>query len=384
MKRSFICFSTALLLAACGSQSNQSDQQPKALPANVETYTDAAHFHDLLFTTADMEYTFDKWQSKGFQAWQAAFREALRKRLGITAIEESLQGFQPTAKQEDCTDLGDYTRERWVIQTEPTVPLPIVILRPKNIQGKLPLVITPHGHGKNTEQYAGVYEDEADSISAIDGERNIAVQAIQEGYIAITPTARGFGRTRIEADLKADNTSSCHTLLLHDLLVGRTPIGDRVWDMMKIIDWSLANLPVDADNIIVTGNSGGGTTSLFTGAIDTRVSMSLPGSYFCTFAESIGAMPHCECNYIPGVLDLGEMYDIAGLTAPRYFCAIHGEHDPIFPAKATRFAFGKLQEIYKAAGVPDRCQIHFGPQGHRYYKAGAWPFVKEHLTTASR
>ena len=89
------------------------------------------------------------------------------------------------------------------------------------------------------------------SSLAEDGERNIALQAVQEGFVAIAPTARAFGKTRTAPDLASDATSSCHDYMLRDLLVGRTPVGERVWDIMKIIDWALGNLPVDGKNIIV-------------------------------------------------------------------------------------------------------------------------------------
>lgn len=32
---------------------------------------------------------------------------------------------------------------------------------------------------------------------------------------------------------------------MRDLLTGRTPIGDRVWDMERILDWAIQNFSVD-------------------------------------------------------------------------------------------------------------------------------------------
>jgi hypothetical protein len=77
---------------------------------------------------------------------------------------------------------------------------------------------------------------------------------------------------------------------------------------------------------------------------------------------------------------MGEMYDVAGLIAPRPFLAILGKDDPIFPLEHTRFAFEKLQQIYRVAGAPEEnCQLFIGDGGHRYYKKGAWPFIKHHF-----
>ena len=76
------------------------------------------------------------------------------------------------------------------------------------------------------------------------------------------------------------------------------------------------------------------------------------------------------------MLALGEMYDVAGLIAPRPFLAIAGVQDAIFPIEHVRIAFERLQRIYAAAGEPERCELYEGAGGHRYYKADAWPFLR--------
>ena len=130
----------------------------------------------------------------------------------------------------------------------------------------------------------------------------------------------------------------------------------------------------------MTGNSGGGTVTVFASACDTRIALAMPGCYFCTFAGSIGSINHCDCNYVPGILRLGEMYDVAGLIAPRPFNAISGRTDPIFPIDQVELAYGKLREVYAVAGVEEQCRLYIGDGGHRYYKDGAWPFVREFFT----
>lgn len=335
--------------------------------------------YDGLYQQAPRQFAFRGSSKQDFQQWQKSFLPQVKQTLGLTLMEQQLKTFKPYARQREVIDKDGYTLERWVLWTEPTVPLPFVLLRPKISSGKRPLVITPHGHGKNTESYAGVYTSDEDRKFNEDGQRDVAVQAVKKGYLAIAPTARGFGETRSDADLKSDRTSSCRTQMLQNLLVGRTAIGERVWDVSKLIDWALQNLPVQEQNIIVTGNSGGGTTSLFAAACDTRISIAVPASYFCTFEKSIGSLEHCPCNYLPGMLQLGEMSDVAGLVAPRAFCAVNGVEDDIFPITATRTAYAELQKIYKAAGVPDHCNLYEGDGGHRYYSDGAWPFVQKHL-----
>jgi hypothetical protein len=116
---------------------------------------------------------------------------------------------------------------------------------------------------------------------------------------------------------------------------------------------------------------------VFAPACDERITVAVPSCYFCTFAASIGSIHHCECNYVPGLLREGEMYDVAGLVAPRPFRAIAGKGDPIFPIAAVRQAYERLRAIYGAAGAPDRCELYVGDGAHRYYKGGAWPFIRK-------
>lgn len=368
----------ALLSASCNRSAAVLPEGGLAGAEPVAEFNDTIHFHSL-YNDALMEYTFDKWAPEDFPKWHEEFKAALMKTLGLTRIERQLQGYTPKAEFKAVQEFEGYTMEDWIIWTEPTMPLPIVVLKPKNLRGKAPLVLAIPGHSKNQKLFAGVYNSEEERKSGEEGQRDIGIQAIKFGYIAIVPTTRALGETRLPGDKEADMDCSCDTYLKRDLLVGRTPIGDRVWDMMKIIDWASISLPIDTRNIIVTGNSAGGTIALFEGALDERVTMSLPGSCYCTFAGSIGSINHCACNYIPGVLDLGEMYDIAGLTAPRLFRAIHGEFDTIFPAGETKKAFWKTLAIYEAAGAPDNCSLFVGSEGHRYYSAGAWEFIHKNL-----
>ena len=378
----FALLSCILLMTQCaeGRKIIQKNESPKERTLVYKDSFSVSAYYEELYNCAEMKYAFRGTTPEDVKVWQAEFRDKLKEKLGISQLERQLSSFKVKAMKVSSEDIGYAIRERWEIWTEPTVPLPFVLLLPKNKKGNLPLMITPHGHGKNTETYAGIYLSEQERIEGEIGERNVAVQAVKNGFIAITPTSRGFGKTRTSEDKAKDVPYSCRTLLMQDLLVGRTLIGDRVWDISKLIDWALAELPIDKSNIIVSGNSGGGTTTLFAGACDTRISMSIPSSYFCTFAGSIGAMYHCDCNYIPGILEYGEMSDIAGLTVPRFFCALNGKEDTMFPLKEAQKAFENLKRIYAVAGVPDNCELYIGNGGHRYYKAGAWNFINKHLS----
>jgi cephalosporin-C deacetylase-like acetyl esterase len=63
------------------------------------------------------------------------------------------------------------------------------------------------------------------------------------------------------------------------------------------------------------GISGGGTVSLFSAAVDKRIKVAVVSGYFNTFRDSILSLSHCLDNYVPGILNYVEMYDLAGLVA---------------------------------------------------------------------
>jgi len=339
---------------------------------------DLQKYFDKLYAQTPGEFAFQARSPAELRRWQEAFRPRLREALGLDHMDADLAGWQPTAQKTESVDMGSYTREKWYVRTEPDVPLAIWLLKPKDLPGRLPLVLTPHGHN-HPGIYAGLYNSPAERQAGNQGERDIAVQAVEQGYLAIAPTTRGFGETARRKDLQSGGTDSCRLQLLHSLLVGRTPIGQRAWDMSRLIDWALERDDVDGSRIAMTGNSGGGTVTVFAAACDERISVAVPSCYFCTFAGSIGSIHHCDCNYVPGVLRLGEMHDVAGLTAPRPISVITGRTDRIFPLREVRKAYRHLKRIYQVAHAADRCQLHVGPDGHRYYKAGCWPFLHKHF-----
>ena len=67
---------------------------------------------------------------------------------------------------------------------------------------------------------------------------------------------------------------------------------------------------------ILMGESGGGTATYYTACIDDRFELYVPIVALCTYEESIMAISHCTCNYIPGIAKYFDMGDLAILIAP--------------------------------------------------------------------
>jgi hypothetical protein len=101
------------------------------------------------------------------------------------------------------------------------------------------------------------------------------------------------------------------------------------------------------------GISGGGMHTFFSTALDERIKACVISGYYSTFKDSILAMHHCACNFVPGLAQFGEMYDIVGLIAPRPLLVEAGTYDPIFPLEAVQrsvdMARSQVYAVWEAA-----------------------------------
>jgi hypothetical protein len=95
----------------------------------------------------------------------------------------------------------------------------------------------------------------------------------------------------------------------------------------------------------------------------------LVSGYFNSFRGSILAMEHCECNYVPGILELAEMGDIAALIAPRPFCALNGEKDEIYPIENVHKQFEIVRRAYELHTASHACSLSIHPGEHAYNNA---------------
>ena len=89
-------------------------------------------------------------------------------------------------------------------------------------------------------------------------------------------------------------------------------IGWRVWDVMRTIDYIATRPELDAKRVGCMGISGGGTAPLFSAALEPRIRAAMVSGYLNTFRDSIVSLSHCIDNYVPGILNWAEMYDVAG------------------------------------------------------------------------
>ena len=143
-------------------------------------YNSEQHYNHL-YSTTPREFEFCAESEEELTNWQEAFRDRLRQALGLHNIEMDLSHHQPKSEMLKSEDIGDYIREEWYLWVEPTVPLPFYLLRPKEHNKGLPLALTPHGHS-HPHIYVGIANNQKEEEEITEGERDIACQAVRQGY----------------------------------------------------------------------------------------------------------------------------------------------------------------------------------------------------------
>jgi dienelactone hydrolase len=303
---------------------------------------------------------------KDFKQWRRELDARLRELLGSMPEPSPLNVRVAYEK-----DRGKFIERRFAFSPEPNADAPCHLLIPKTGSPPYPVVICLQGHTTGMHISLGRAKHWKD-YRALRGDRDFALQAVRQGFAALAIEQRCFGERkdrRPGREIKSD----CQHAAMTALLLGRTMIGERVWDLSRAID-ALATFPeIDTGKIGVVGQSAGGTIAYYGACLDERISITMPSCVVCTYEDSLARIDHCVDNYLPRALQFFEMGDLAGLIAPRPLIVVAGRRDGIFPFHGVEKAFARIQEIYTAAGAADRCNLIVGEGGHRFYAGLAWP-----------
>ncbi|MBE6808158.1 MAG: hypothetical protein E7524_01675 [Ruminococcaceae bacterium] len=308
-------------------------------------------------------------ENNDYNEWKQNVRNKLEELLGLP-LEKCDADFELEAQ----TKCDGYINYRFTVQTEKGYYVPCHLLVPDTGKDKYPMTICLSGHGTGMHIALGVAKTEGDQKD-LDSwpHRAMGLRAIKDGRAALVIEARNFGESSLEG-----YGISCTEAGKIAILMGRTIIGERVWDAMRILDVIPEQFPqIDMENIVCTGNSGGGTATYYLACFEERIKYVAPSCAICTYEDSIAAMPHCLCNHVPYIRKYFEMSDLACLIAPRTLVIAAGEKDRIFPIDGTKRNFEEIKRIYKAAGAEDNCALVVGSGGHLNYADHIWEKLSE-------
>ena len=317
------------------------------------------------------------------RAWKTR-REEIKQRLLVAAGLYPMPERTPlNAVIHGRVEMDDYTVDKVFFESLPGHFVTGNLYLPKNIKGKIPAVLNPHGHWPNgrfldTKEGDIKREIESGAEKFTNGARSPlqarCVQLARMGCAAFLydmvgyadsvqfpehrhgPAARGFVSTEAE---------------LH--LVGY--FGLQTWNSLRAVDF-LASLPyVDGKRIACTGASGGGTQTMLVSALDDRVSAAFP----CVMV-STAMQGGCTCENASYLRINQGNIDIAAATAPRPL-GMTAAND--WTKELETKGWPDLKNLYALLGVPERVEAHFNIQfGHNYNgvsRAQMYAFFNRHL-----
>lgn len=307
---------------------------------------------------------------ENYEEWKIEARKKLSELLGLDKL--SLVDTDLDIEYE--TELEDSIEIRFTYQSEEGYRVPAHFFVPKGVKNP-PLMICLQGHTTGMHISFGRPKHEGDAEDLKGGDRDFSVRALKEGFATIALEQRSMGEVYIR------DGRMCFLASTTSLLLGRTTIGERVWDVMRLIDVIEKHFAdkVNINKICLMGNSGGGTATAYTAALEDRIALAMPSCAMCTYKDSIGAMFHCACNYVPDIVNWFDMNDLLSMAFPKSYIQINGKEDPIFPLEGAKEVFSKGKKVYEENGCGEKCVMIIGKGGHRFFADDAWPIVHKLL-----
>jgi len=243
--------------------------------------------------------------------------------------------------------------------------VPGYIAVPAQRVGKLPAILTMHGHSSSKENMFG-YEPTSQDVAALLAKHGYVVLGI-DSYFNGERKGTGPAGNLERQERGSDQEMSLFKL---NLWLGRTLWGMMLRDEQIALDYLLSRPEVDASRIGAQGMSMGSTRAWWLGAIDDRVKAVVGVACFTRYEDLIAIRSlraHGIYYFVPGILKHFDTEGIMALLAPRPFLALTGDSDAGSPPAGMRKLETILARFYKLYDKPDHFQSIIYPNtGHVY------------------
>ncbi len=278
-------------------------------------------------------------------------------------------------------DTSEPTVERVILETEPGISIPLLILTPSGkAKQKRPVVVAVAQGGKE----AFVKERSGDIAALLDGGAAVCLPDLRE----VGEVAGDKGRGRYSTSTGRSST---------DLMLGDTTVGAKLRDLRSVISHLRGRKNVDAGRIAIWGDSFaptngpdtnfkvprrvdgrplqseplGGMLALLAALFDEKICAVFAHGGLSEFRSVLESqfvlIPHDVV--VPGFVTTGDLPAIAASVAPRPLQLaglVDGLNRPL-PAGAVRKAYAAAAQQYEKSGAENAFSISDGPQS-----AGQW------------
>jgi dienelactone hydrolase len=244
-----------------------------------------------------------------------------------------------------------YRIENIVFESRPDFPVTGHLYVPDGPPGtRFPVILNPHGHWARKKMEPTV-------------QARLIAQA-RHGYLALVIDTPGWsfeGTNTVERRFAGAHQD----FALVEGSANTTAV--YVWDLIRALDYLETRPETDMSRVGLTGASGGGLAAMYDFAADPRITCAVPVVY----PSSLEINPDngCQCNHVPGMLQIGDRSDVLAIRAPAPLLVIGAREDEEFPPAGTRLTGEKLKHIWGLYGASEQMagQIFEGP--HDYNRA---------------
>ena len=248
----------------------------------------------------------------------------------------------------------DYLLETLLLDLNGSETVPAYFVKPKNGEGKLPVVLYNHAHGGDFE----LGKNELLQGRAELQRPPYVVPLIERGYAVLCLDMWGFGERR----------GRSHSELFKAMLwQGQVLWGMMMYDSLRALDYLTRRDDVDGARIGTLGLSMGSTVAWWLAALDPRVKVCVDLCCLTDFQallEARGLDGHGLYYYVPSLLKHFTAAQINALIAPRPHLSLAGRFDPLTPAAGLGRIDLELKAVYAAAGASEAWELRCYDAGH--------------------
>ena len=233
-----------------------------------------------------------------------AFRGAMQHRIREVVAVADASGV-PIVTPYGVISRDGYRIEKFIYESEPGILVPSLLFIPEG-SGRKPAIIYVHGRGK-----------------AIDaGESGEIEKFTKAGYVVLAVDPRGIGETNSLEDFNGSDFPRYFgqwNSTMTGLLMGKSLLGMRVFDIQKGLNLLAARPEVDSSRISAIGKEAGGVPLLMATVLDDRISRLALENVLVSYDAVVNQRLHEGIfeNVAWGALKSFDLPDLVSATTPR-------------------------------------------------------------------
>jgi dienelactone hydrolase len=305
--------------------------------------------------------------------WQAVFGDKLRQLLGPHRPPKTWKVAVRQAK-----DLDGHRREDLVLTADGQPPLPVYLLlpRPKG-SGRVPGVVAVHGHGEHGHHPVAGRDDLPGVARAIaSANYDYGRQLARRGYAVAVPCLTPFGE-RLGDKAAFGKQDPCADTFLRLQMLGKLLIAENLRACLWALELLAGRAEVDAARLGCVGLSYGGRMTTLTAAVEPRVRVAVISGALNLMQERVSQPYSCGAQIIPGLLNFGDIPEIAALIAPRHCLWEVGARDGLIKREQAEEALARMRSVYQALGAADRLRVDRFDGGHVWHGTAAYALLDQ-------